>query len=50
MDYMSPYRILGFEERGIASGPTGATCQQLIGNDLYGRAVRFSYKLTKAAG
>ena len=50
MDYMSPYRILRLvEQRGIASGPTGATRQQLTGDSLHGRTVRSSHRLTKAA-
>ena len=50
MDYMSPYWNVGFEEqRGIAPDPTGTTRQQLTGDSLYGRTVRSSHKLTKAA-
>ena len=50
MDYVSPYRILGFEEQcGITSGPTEVNCQQLTGDGLYGRPVRSSRKFTKAA-
>ena len=51
MDYMSPYRNVGLEaQRGIASGPTGATRQQLTGDSLHGRTVRSSHKITKATG
>ena len=51
MDYKSPYRNVGLEEQqGTASDPTGATRRQLTGDSLYGRTVRSSHKLTKAAG